>query len=119
MRTFVDFGVSLASLLREAIARGTEREYARKLLDVIQAEDRRRKLESRQARGSPQAGGLLSEREIEVLRLIAEGLSNERIAAKLVISPTTAKTHVRHIFDKLGVAGRVAAIARARELRLL
>ena len=70
------------------------------------------------AKSSP-AAGLISSRELEVLRLLAEGLSNQRIAEKLVISPTTAKTHVRHIFDKLGTTGRVEAIGRARELGLL
>lgn len=61
----------------------------------------------------------LSEREREVLRLIADGLSNQEIADKLVVAVSTVKTHINNIFAKLGVASRAQAINRARELRLL
>ncbi len=61
----------------------------------------------------------LSDRELEVLRLFAAGLSNREIASELIISVGTAKWHAHNIFEKLGVHGRTQAIARARELRLL
>jgi LuxR family maltose regulon positive regulatory protein len=61
----------------------------------------------------------LSEREKEILTLIAEGLSNQQIAARLVISITTVKTHVGNIFNKLGVTSRTQALARADGLGLL
>jgi LuxR family maltose regulon positive regulatory protein len=61
----------------------------------------------------------LSERELEVLRLMADGLSNQEIAGKLFITVGTVKTHVHHICGKLAVASRVQAAARARELGLL
>jgi len=61
----------------------------------------------------------LSEREREVLLLVAEGLSNQEIAARLVISITTVKTHVGNIFNKFGVTSRTQALARAAELGLL
>ncbi len=61
----------------------------------------------------------LSERELEVLRLVAEGLSNSEIAAKLFVSVGTVKTHVHNILGKLGADGRPRAIARARELELI
>ncbi len=61
----------------------------------------------------------LSEREIEVLRLIAEGLSNPEIAAKLFLSVNTLRAHSSHIFQKLDVHNRVQAVARARELGIL
>ena len=61
----------------------------------------------------------LSEREIEVLRLLAVGMSNREIAAELVISPGTAKTHVHHLCGKLGVRNRTEAAMRAKELGLL
>ena len=61
----------------------------------------------------------LTDRELEVLRLIATGKRNQEIAAELYVSLNTVKKHVTHIFDKLGVANRTAATARARELDLL
>lgn len=61
----------------------------------------------------------LRDRELEVLRLIAQGYSNQEIAAKLVVGVSTVKTHINHLFQKLDVASRTQAIARARELGLL
>ena len=58
-------------------------------------------------------------REQEVLRLLAEGLSNQQIADQLVISLNTAKRHVKHILAKLTVTNRTQAVVRARELHLL
>lgn len=60
----------------------------------------------------------LTERELEVLKLIAEGLSNYDIAARLFLGVSTVKTHVNRIFSKLCVKNRTQAVARARELRL-
>ena len=61
----------------------------------------------------------LSERELEVLRLIAAGKSNGEIAAALVVATSTVKTHVNSIFGKLDATSRTQALARARELRIL
>ncbi len=61
----------------------------------------------------------LSEREIEVLQLIAAGLSNQEIADRLVIAPGTVKRHINNIYGKLQVGSRTQAIAVARELRIL
>ncbi|MFA9429873.1 response regulator [Egicoccus sp. AB-alg2] len=58
-------------------------------------------------------GGLLTPREREVLRLLAEGASTEDIAARLVISPHTVRNHVRHIIEKLGVHTKLEAVAVA------
>ncbi len=61
----------------------------------------------------------LSERELHVLRLVAEGKSNGEIAARLVVSVGTVKSHVHTIIQKLGVSSRTQAAAKARKLGLL
>ena len=61
----------------------------------------------------------LSERELEVLRLIAAGLSNRQIAEELVIEVSTVKSHANHIFGKLGVRSRTQAVVKAQALGLL
>ena len=61
----------------------------------------------------------LSEREIEVLRLIASGASNQEAGRKLFIAASTVKKHLENIYAKLAVGGRVEAIARAREMGML
>src|SRR5665647_3306248 len=62
---------------------------------------------------------LLSKREIEVLHLIAAGLTNREIATRLYLSPYTVKAHARSIYDKLDAHSRTQAAARARELGIL
>lgn len=61
----------------------------------------------------------LSPRELEVLRLVAAGRSNPRIAAALFIGEATVKTHLQHVFEKLEVSDRTRAVTRAMELGLL
>ena len=71
---------------------------------------------------APDQGALaepLSGREIEVLRLIDQGLTNAAIAERLVVAPSTIKTHINNIYGKLGVQTRVQALQKARELGLL
>jgi DNA-binding NarL/FixJ family response regulator len=78
---------------------------------------------NRLSQGQPAPGtGLaepLSEREIEILRLVAGGASNKDIAARLFLAEGTVKNHVTSIFGKLGVSGRLHAVNKARELGLL
>jgi len=61
----------------------------------------------------------LSERELEVLRLVAAGLSNSQIADKLIVTVGTVKRHLNNIFGKLNVSSRAQALARGHELDLL
>jgi LuxR family maltose regulon positive regulatory protein len=61
----------------------------------------------------------LSKRELEILQLIADGLSNREIAQKLVLSLPTVKWHSSNIYGKLGVKNRTTAVAKARELGIL
>jgi DNA-binding CsgD family transcriptional regulator len=67
----------------------------------------------------PRRPGMLSKREVEVLRLLAHGASNPEIAAELVISRRTAEHHVQHVYAKIGVSSRAAATLYAVEHRLL
>jgi DNA-binding NarL/FixJ family response regulator len=68
----------------------------------------------------PAAGSAsLSKRELEVLRLVAGGSGNREIARRLFISEATVKTHLLHLYDKLGVRERAAAVAVAYQRRLL
>ncbi|MFF2272167.1 response regulator [Agromyces sp. NPDC058136] len=69
------------------------------------------KLMGRVREPAPAPAAVLSERELEVLRLIASGSTNRESAAELFISEATVKTHVLHIFEKLGVNDRAAAVA--------
>jgi DNA-binding CsgD family transcriptional regulator len=70
-------------------------------------------------RAHPKLAVLLTKREHDVLCLLADGQSNKQIAAALHIDPETVKNHTTHIYDKLGVRGRVRAVMRARMLGLL
>lgn len=73
------------------------------------------------AAGNPAAlAGLgISPRELDVLRALAAGQSNKEIARSLAIAPSTVKTHVARLFEKLGAVRRTDAIARAREIGIL
>ncbi|MFP5361183.1 MAG: response regulator transcription factor [Thermoleophilia bacterium] len=62
---------------------------------------------------SADAGPLLTARELEILGLIAEGLSAPAVAERLVVSPATVRTHLQHLYEKLGVSDRAAAVAEA------
>ncbi len=119
IRPLINWGTHLAPLLRQAIARGIEPEYADKLLAIIETEERQRKARKREATASLPVSSLLSGRELEVLGLVAQGLPDRQIAARLMIGLSTAKTHVHRIIEKLGAASRTEAVARARSFKLI
>jgi ATP/maltotriose-dependent transcriptional regulator MalT len=121
VRTFVDQGAPMAELLLWGVERNTWTEpglagYVNKLLSHfgLHPPDQAKipKLESKIAEP-------LSERELQVLQLVAEGASNHTIAQRLSVTVSTVKAHLRNINSKLEVNSRTQAIARARALRLL
>ncbi|MFJ4297596.1 response regulator [Curtobacterium sp. NPDC089689] len=73
----------------------------------------------RRTTGSAPSGPSLSPRELDVLQLVAQGNSNPAIGRALFLSETTVKTHLGHVFEKLGVNDRTRAVTRAMELGLL
>jgi LuxR family maltose regulon positive regulatory protein len=121
VRVFVDEGGPMARLLAEGAARGIVPHYATRLLAALEAEEQKNADESRPPTAPPAQSLVepLSQRELEVLRLIAHGLSNREIGERLYIALITVKGHNRNIFRKLQVRRRTEAVARARELGLL
>ena len=119
IRTFVDEWRLLRPILEKALFRGLTPDFTRKLLDIIEEEERQRQTRKRTAMTLPLPQGVLSEREIEVLRLLADDVSNEHIAKNLNVSLGTVKTHVHHIIEKLEVKDRRQAVQRAKDLGLL
>jgi LuxR family maltose regulon positive regulatory protein len=117
IRLFVDEGALMAQILLEAAARGIKPDYVARLLAAFEGEPK----EERQAASVPAPSSLiepLSPRELEILKLIAQGLSNREIGERLFLALDTIKGHNRKIFDKLQVQSRTEAIARAHELGL-
>jgi len=116
IRIFVDEGAPMAELLTSLKAKGGRMmEYIHKLLAAFGMQ-----ADTHPSSFSPQLlVEPLSQRELEVLQLIAQGLSNHEISERLFLALSTVKGHNRVIFDKLQVQRRTEAIARARELGLL
>jgi LuxR family transcriptional regulator, maltose regulon positive regulatory protein len=123
VRTFVDEGQPMAELLsamldprrggRSGVAGRVPAHYPSKLLATLEREA--------EGAASPAAGlpEPLSERELEVLRLVAVGKSNRRIAQELYVSVGTVKTHLNNLYRKLETHSRTQAVARARDLGLI
>jgi LuxR family maltose regulon positive regulatory protein len=126
MRLFVDLGEPMQGLisdLRLRIEQNKDNQplaaYADKLLAAFPTARVPVPNHKPLRDGSPSAmPEPLSERELAVLRLIAEGLSNQEIADRMVVAVSTVKTHINNIYGKLGVATRTQALARAREFKL-
>jgi LuxR family maltose regulon positive regulatory protein len=110
VRTYVEAGRSLIPLLKEVARKGVMPNYVGQVLSAY--DDRIKK-------ATLPLVEPLSERELEVLRLVAAGLSNREIAEELVISIGTAKSHVHNICGKLGVRNRTEAAMRAKELNIV
>ncbi len=121
IRTFLDEGDAMAQLLSEAIARSVKPDYAGRLVAAFDAERQLDASTPDQTLPRPTQPLIepLSQRELEVLRLIAQGHSNREIGERLFLALNTVKGHNRVIFGKLQVQRRTEAVARARELELL
>jgi LuxR family transcriptional regulator, maltose regulon positive regulatory protein len=113
LRRFVDLGLPMARLLQEARARGVMVDYVSRLLQAFDGGL------LPPGPGSPALPEPLTQREQEILELLAAGLTNREIAGQFYISPETVKKHVASISGKLGTRNRTEAVARARELGLL
>jgi LuxR family maltose regulon positive regulatory protein len=113
VRIFIDEGTDIAAILAEI--EGEQQDYARRLLKgIVLAASATLTPDAGPARDFPTQ--LLSERESEVLGLLARGLTNQEIADQLVISLNTVKSHIKHIYIALDVRNRAEATARAVEL---
>jgi LuxR family maltose regulon positive regulatory protein len=119
IRAFVDEGPPMARLLYEAAARGIAPDYARRLLAAFPVAESEQTDSSKAQASKPELVEPLSERELEVLQLIAEGLTNPEIASRLFLALNTVKAHTRNIYGKLNVHSRTQAIARVQALGLL
>jgi LuxR family transcriptional regulator, maltose regulon positive regulatory protein len=113
VRVFIDEGEPMIELLRRAGSRGIAPRYVTNLLSATTP-----KAEISDRAVQPLIEPL-SEREIEVLGLLAAGLSNQAIAEKLFVAVGTVKAHTSSIYRKLDVTNRTQAVARARDLNLI
>ena len=119
IRTFVDEGPPMANLLYEALKREIAPKYIQRLLPAFPITE-----QDEDTSTNPQVdqSGLiepLSDREVEVLQLIAKGLTNQEISNRLFLSMHTVKTHTRNIYSKLGAHHRAEAVAKARAFGIL
>ncbi|MDQ2740846.1 MAG: LuxR C-terminal-related transcriptional regulator [Chloroflexota bacterium] len=121
VRIFVDEGPPMACLLREAAARGIMSAYSGKLLAAFETKQQGHVDEYPLPTPSPSQPLLdpLSQRELEVLRLLRSELSGPEIARELVVALSTVRTHTKRIYSKLDVNSRRAAVKRAAELDLI
>jgi LuxR family maltose regulon positive regulatory protein len=127
VRIFVDEGPPMADLLMKILkvqqkkrleAYNFSTDYAGSLLAAYRSDAAEDSPDNSRRPAQPLLNPL-SERELEVLRLIANGLSNQEIVQKLIVEKNTLKTHIRHLYRKLNTRSRTQAIIRARALNLL
>jgi LuxR family maltose regulon positive regulatory protein len=109
----------MARLLNAALSRGIAPDYVRRLLAAFPVVEPEKTASSSTQVPKSELIEPLSGREIEVLQLIAEGLTNREIAARLFLSVNTVKVHSSNIYGKLGAHNRTEAVARAQDLGIL
>jgi ATP/maltotriose-dependent transcriptional regulator MalT len=119
VRIFVDEGRPMARLLYEALSQGIEPDYVRQLLAAYPVAEPEQVTSSQLRDPESEMVEPLSERELEVLQLIAEGLTNQEVATSLYLSQHTVKVHTRNIFPKLAVKNRTQAVAMGNAMGIL
>ena len=126
IRTFLDEGPPMERLLRETAERGIAPTYVNRLLSTFAAQDQPKSLDQPLTQGvgsqvptTPPLTEPLTDRELEVLQLMSDGLTYNEIAAQIMVSLNTVRTHFKNIYSKLYVHKRSQAIAKARELNIL
>jgi LuxR family transcriptional regulator, maltose regulon positive regulatory protein len=120
LRSFLELGEPMARLLVEATGHGTEAPYVSRLLAAFPATGNTGLSNADKAdRIIEELPEPLSNREIEVLRLMEDGLTYGEIGNRIFVSVNTVRTHVMHLYGKLGVHNRSAAISKARSLGVL
>ncbi|GCE22098.1 LuxR C-terminal-related transcriptional regulator [Dictyobacter kobayashii] len=116
LRCFIDFGEYIAPLIKSLANRSCGGlPFIDTVLKAFQSAD----IEVEVAHPTVEIVSLLSERELDVLRLLGNGVSNQEIGARLMVTLSTVKGHVSSIFSKLDVSNRTQAVVRAQELGLL
>lgn len=105
-RIFINNGAPMMPVLQMAYEQGIEKGFVEKLIEALQREG-----------GS--LNTVLTDREIEIIRLMGKHLTSNEIAQDLVLSPHTVRTHIKNIYEKIDVHCRSEALERARELKLL
>ncbi len=124
IRNFVDLGDPMTDLLERLNQVHPGHSYAQQVLGACRAEPRRSSSAESNGNETPPlfgqaAGGILTERELEILPLLADGLRNAEIAARLFVSSLTVKTHLQNLYRKLNARSRIEALRNARELGLI
>jgi LuxR family maltose regulon positive regulatory protein len=117
VRTFVIEGIPMYELLKQVAAQGSNRAYASKLLATFPDEVKNKMPVTAVSQSTLIEP--LSQRELDVLRLLNTHLSATEIAAELFIAPSTVRSHIKNIYSKLNVHSRAEAVLRAEELNLL
>lgn len=124
IRTFVDLGMEMMDLLNCLIQQQTGQTYAQHVLKACQAERSKKASLELDATTKPRISEIspdtvLTQREIDILPFLAEGLSNKEIAARLYIAPVTVKTHLQNIYRKLNSKNRIEALKKSREIGII
>ena len=122
LRTFLDEGAPMQTLIRQWLLQAVDsplRDYAVSMLAQFDAEIKKEAAGRETTSSTDDLIEPLSPRELEVLALIATGMTNKEIAAQLIVSPGTVKAHTASIYRKLNAANRTEAVARARQLGIL